>query len=56
MRAMEFTKKEDCVARMKTKSEDKGRLKTLRSSPAEADVVRESEEPSQAGVHQSLKT
>jgi len=49
-------KKKACVARMKTESEDKERLKTIRSCLQEADVIRESEEPSEAEVHQSLKT
>ena len=56
MRAMRFTKREVCVARFKTESEDKERLKTIRSCLPEADVIRESEEPSEVGVHQILKT
>jgi len=49
-------KNEACVARFKIESEDKERLKTIRSCLPKADVIRESEEPSEAGVHQSLKT
>jgi hypothetical protein len=49
-------KKEVCVAGMKIESEDKERLKTIKSCLPEADVVKDSEEPSEAGVHQSLKT
>jgi len=49
-------KKEACVARMKTESEDKERLETIRSCLPEVDVIRESKEPSEAEVHQSLKT
>jgi len=56
MRAMKIYKEEACVARFKTKSEDKERLKTIRSCLLEADVIKESEEPSEAEVHQSLKT
>jgi len=37
MRAMRFTKREVCVARFKTESEDKERLKTIRSCLPEAD-------------------
>jgi len=49
-------KKEVCVARFKTESEDKERPKTIRSCLSEANVIRESEEQSEAKVHQSLKT
>jgi hypothetical protein len=44
MRAMEFTK-EAFVARFKTESEDKERLKTIRSLLPKVDVITESEEP-----------